>query len=94
MSPIVTDRSRPPWLPAQLLHHRLREIDSADLDATPGERERDPSGTDRKLKRSASAGQPPERLDRGLDSVRLEHLRRGFVVGPGDFGPEVVFAHS
>lgn len=93
----VADRHRqlaPPGLPTQLADHRLRQIDSADLDAAPGERQRDPSGPDRKLECSATVRQPRQLLDGRLNPAWIEHLRDGLVVRFSDLGTEMIFTHA
>lgn len=83
-----------PRLQAQLLDHRLRELDSANVHAAGRQRERNPSGADRKLESPAIACQLREHLDGRLDGGWVEHLRYGFVVGPRDVRPEMILTHK
>jgi len=64
-----------------------------DVDASPPEREREPSRADAELERGARAGDGGEEVDGGVDYVGLEEVRPLLRVLPGDPLLELVLRH-
>ena len=59
--------------------HRVRQIDPVDTDASPSERQRDPTGADAKLERGTTACQIGEESDDRIDHGGLGFVRVAFV---------------
>jgi hypothetical protein len=67
-------------LVAQLVDHRLRQLDPRDRDSATGQRDRDSSGADGQFESRAGTGQPGQERDRGVEHVWREHVRRSLVI--------------
>ncbi len=78
----------------QLGDHLCGEVDPVHADAALRERERDPAGADSELERRPVTGKRGEELDRRIEHVWIEHVRRGLVVALRHVLAEVVLGRQ
>ena len=74
---------------AQAGDHGARQVDSMDLNATAGQRQRDPARADAQLQGTAIAGQCGQEVDGRADDPRVEHPVRRVVIPGRDTLAEV-----
>lgn len=82
-------------LATQLVDHRSGELDAGNWYAVLGQRDSDPTGSDRELERSAVASKFGKPIDRRSQHLGGEHASTRGVVALGSFDiPNLLLAHA